>query len=139
METLLHRRIKLPESGSTKIFEGELATLWFDENGILCALAKSVPRTLEKQKENYTFIRQITGNKKVCLLSDTTSSRPQDKETRDYMARELPNVFKAMAVISESVTGIFITNVFLTLKRQPIPIKIFSDEKKAKEWLKQYL
>ena len=52
------------------IYEGELASFWFDENGILCANSKSVPRTLEKQKANYDLVRQITGNRLVCLLAD---------------------------------------------------------------------
>ena len=34
------------------LFEGELATFWFDEQGILCALSKSTARSLEKQKKN---------------------------------------------------------------------------------------
>ncbi|MGZ3885238.1 MAG: DUF7793 family protein [Bacteroidia bacterium] len=122
-----------------KLFDGELATLWFDEHGILCAVAKAVPRSLEMQKANYDFIRQITGGKKVCLLSDTTSSSPQDKETRDYIAAQIPDVFKAMAVISGSASGRFITNVFLAIKQQPIPMRFFSNEADAKEWLKQYL
>ena len=130
-------KMNLPDN--TELFEGELATFWFDENGILCALAKNTPRSIEKQKKNYAFIRQITGNKKVCLLSDTTSSSPQDKETRDYAASELPNVFKAMAVISKSAAGLFIANIFVALKHQPIPIKMFADENQAKEWLKEYL
>ena len=124
---------------NAKIIEGELATFWFDESGILCAIAKNVPRSLEKQRDNYVFIKQITGNKKVCLLSDTTSSTPQDKETRDYSATEMPNVFKAMAIISDSVLGQFSANVFLALKDQPIPIKFFADENTAIEWLKAYL
>lgn len=124
---------------NTKTFEGELATFWFDENGILCAAAKNVPRSLESQKENYAFIRELTGNKKVCLLSDISSSTPQDKATRDYAASEIPNVFKAMAVISTSVLGQFSANIFLVLKAQPIPIKFFTDEASAKQWLKNYI
>jgi hypothetical protein len=122
-----------------KTFEGELATFWFDELGILCAKAKNVPRSLETQKQNYAFIRQITGNRKVCLLSEMTDSSPLDKETRDYVAKELPFVFHAMAVMSDSPTGKIIANLFLALKNQPIPIRMFSSELTAKEWLKQYL
>jgi hypothetical protein len=122
-----------------KLYEGELATFWFDENGILCALAKNTIRTLERQKTNYDFIRKITGNKKVCLLSDTSNSSPQDKETRDYIARELPGIFKAMAIISTSTMGEFSANVFIALKDQPIPILFCDTEEKAKEWLKQFL
>ena len=120
------------------VFEGDLATFWFEED-LLCAHAKSCGRTLEKQKENYDLVRRISGNKKVCLLTDVTSVSPQDKETRDYMAAELPNVFKAMAVVSSSVWGKFVTNLFLALKQQPIPIKFFSSEAEAREWIKQYL
>ncbi len=55
-------------------YESELATFWFDECGILCARSKDTPRTLDKQKKTYKLIRQISGNKKVCLFSDMTSS-----------------------------------------------------------------
>jgi hypothetical protein len=122
-----------------KIYEGELATFWLDENGILCAVSKDTVRTLEKQKENYAFIRQIIGDKKVCLLSDTTTSSPQDKETRDYSALELPKIFKAMAVISDSASGRFTANVYKEIKKEPVPIQIFNSEEEAKEWLKQFL
>ncbi|MES2763725.1 MAG: STAS/SEC14 domain-containing protein [Bacteroidota bacterium] len=121
------------------VFEGELAFFWFDESGILCAISKDTPRTLEKQQKNYVFVKQITGNKKVCLLSDTTRSALQDKTTRNYMAEELPHMFTAMAVVSDSVLGKYITNLFLNLKQQPIPIKFFSSEQEAKKWLKNYL
>jgi hypothetical protein len=124
---------------NAEIYEGELATFWFDDNGILFANAKNTPRTLEKQIKNYEFLKQITGDKKVCLLSDTTNTSPQDKETRDYVAKEIPNIFKAMAVISTSVMGGFTSNVFIAIKQQPVPLKMFENESEAKEWLKQYL
>lgn len=122
-----------------QIFEGALAKFWFDENGILCAVSKPTLRTIETQRENYEFIKNFTGNQRVCLLADTTTTSPQDKATREYMAKELPNVFKAMAIISRSPLGYFITNLFLAIKHQPIPIKFFKSEKDAKEWLMQFL
>ena len=73
------------------------------------------------------------------MLSDATSSSPQDREVRDYIAAEMPNIFKAMAVVSTSVVGKFIVNLFLVIKKQPVPIKMFSNESDAKEWLKNYL
>jgi hypothetical protein len=123
----------------TVIYEGELASFWIDENGILCARGKYTSRSLEKQEANYEFIRKITGDKPVCLLSDTTSSPPMDRATREYIASEMPKVFKAMAVISETPLGRMVANAFLAINRDPIPIKMFDNEKEAKEWLKQYL
>lgn len=129
----------LKPSAHAKIYEGELATFWFDESGILCAIGKHTLRNLDKQKSNFDFIRQISGGKKVCLLSDLTSSEPYDKETRDYMALEMPHVFAAMATMSDSPMGRFMFNTFVGLKKQPVPMRFFSDEAEAKAWLKQYL
>jgi hypothetical protein len=126
-----------PPEGSTT-YEGELAVFWFNEHGILCARAKNTPRSMERQKANYEFIRKISGNKKVCLLSDTSTTAPQDKETRDYAAKEMPNVFSAMAVISGTAMGKFIANQFIHIKDHPIPIQLFEKEEDAVKWLKQY-
>jgi hypothetical protein len=126
-------------SANDKIYESELAIFWFNEEGMLCANGKNVLRTLENQKRTYECIKQISGNKKVCLLSDATSSSAQTKEVREYIAGEMPNLFKAMAVISRSSMGRFITNVFLSVNRYPVPIKMFDNEASAREWLRQYL
>ena len=124
---------------NTPIYEGELATFWFDESGILCAVAKSTARTVEMQKNNYEFIRQISGNKKVCLLSDTSSVTPPDKAIRENMEDELPKYIKAMAILSQTALGEIIPKLFINLNNQPVPIKFFNDEQSAKDWLKKYL
>jgi hypothetical protein len=124
---------------NAKIYEGELASFWFDEDGILCAVSKGVFRTLEKQKANYDFIRKITGNKRVCLLADNTITYTQDDSTREYSATEMPKLFKAMAVMSRTAIGKAASHLFLFFQGQPVPIRNFDNEKEAKEWLRQYL
>lgn len=118
------------------VYQGESATFWM-EHEVLFAIANAKPRSLEKQKTDYDLIRKITNNKRVCVLIDTTLAVAQDKVTRTYSEKELPNLFKAMAFVSASSFGRFITYVFLKLKKQPIPIGIFSTEKEAREWLKK--
>ncbi len=124
--------------GNAKIYETHLATLWFDEHGILCALAKHNERTIETQKAAYAFISEISGNKKVCLLSDASNMTPPTRELREYMNQELPKYFKAMAMISETMLGKTMANTFMALK-DPIPMQMFATEEEAREWLKQYL
>lgn len=138
-KTILRKKLGMIIPDNTQVFEAELGTFWFDEHGILCAQAKNTARTLEKQKETYAYIKKITNNTKVCLLSDTTNTSSQDKEVRDYVAIEMPHIFHAMAVISSSKLGHFVTVIFLALKQQPIPIKFFHNEKDAKDWLKQFI
>ena len=124
---------------NVRIYEGELADFWFDDFGILCAVSKKVHRTIEKQKANYAFIREITGNKRVCLFVDNTVTYIQDEKTREFSAREMPELFKAMAIISNSVMGKAAAHLFQYFHGQPIPISSFDNETEAKEWLKQYL
>lgn len=124
---------------NAKVYEGELADFWFEEDGILCAVSKMIPRTLEKQKANYDLIRQITSNKRVCLLADNTLTYEHDDETRKYMASELPNLFKAMATVSRTVFGQAVSDTFLYYQGTPVPIKTFKNEDEARTWLRQYL
>lgn len=114
--------------------------MWFDENGILCSVAKKVPvQTVEEAKQNMVAFREFTGGKKVCILSDSTDSPPANKELRDYVAEVIPEIAKAVAIISRSAVGKMAANLFFSIKKQPYPVKMFNEENEAKEWLKQYL
>ena len=123
----------------SKIYEGELADFWMDEEGFLCAFSKMVPRTLEKQKANYDLIRKITGNKRVCLLADNTLTYETDEATQKYMASEISELFKAMAVTSRTIFGQAVSDTFLYYNGTPVPIKTFKDDNKARAWLRQFL
>ncbi len=125
---------------NTQVIEFPASTMWFDENGILCSVAKKVsPQTVEEAKKTMEELRMITGGKKNCLLSDSTDSTPLNKEMRDYAAKVIPEIAKAIAIISRSAVGKMVANLFFSIKKQPYPVQIFTDEREAKEWLKQYL
>ena len=49
-------------------WESDIATYWFDDNGILVSLSKSILRTVENISSNVTLVKTITGNKPVPLL-----------------------------------------------------------------------
>jgi hypothetical protein len=58
------------------------------------------------------------------------------------MASEMKEIYKAMAIVSDSLFGRSIANNFMVsqiLERDALPMKMFSNEADAKEWLKQYL
>ena len=125
---------------NTKVFEFPTSSMWFDENGILCSIAKKVPQqTVEEAKKTMKEFIEITGGKKICLLSDSTDSPPANKEMRDYAAEVMPEIAKAVAIISRSAVGKMAANLFFSIKVQPYPVKMFADETEAKDWLKQYL
>jgi hypothetical protein len=126
-----------PPVGS-KIYEGEIATYWF-EDGILISLSKSIKRTVENISGNVVLVKEITGNKRVPLLIYLSPSPVPDKQTRKFSTEQLPLIYSAMAMVSKPGLATFIMKILFSLKPPPIPMKSFTNDKEAKEWLKQYL
>ena len=118
-------------------FEGEIATYWFDD-GILVSLSKSPKRTVENITGNVALVKKITGNKPVPLLIYLSPSPVPDKATRKFSTTQLPLIYSAMAMVSKPGLAQFIMNILFRLKPPPIPMKSFTDDKAAKEWLKQF-
>ena len=120
------------------VYEGEIASYWFDE-GILVSLSKSPRRTVESIRGNVALVKEITGNKRVPLLIYLSNSPVPDKETRQFSKTQLPVIYSAMAMVSKPGLAKFIMNILFSLSAPPIPMKSFSDDKEAKEWLRQYV
>lgn len=125
-----------PPSG-TQIWDGAIATYWMD-NGILVSLSKSPRRTVELIKGNVALVKSITGGRPVPLLIYLSNSPMPDKETREFSAKMLPEIYTAMAMVSKSGLGRFIMNLLFSLKPPPIPMKNFTSEEEAKKWLQQF-
>lgn len=132
----MEHKVNIPTDRQT--WEGEMATYWFD-NGILVSLSKSIKRTVASISSNVAFVKQITNNTPVPLLIYLANSPIPDKETRRFAAEQLPVIYKAMAMVSKPGLSKLIMNVLFRFKPPPIPMKSFTDDKKAKEWLKQFV
>ena len=121
-----------------QIFDGEIASYWFDE-GILISLSKSIKRRVENINDNVALVKQITGNTPVPLLIYLANSPVPDAATRKLSTEMLPVIYSAMAMVSKPGLSKFIMNILFSLKPPPIPMKSFRDDREAKAWLKQYL
>ncbi|MFI5221090.1 MAG: STAS/SEC14 domain-containing protein [Bacteroidia bacterium] len=126
-------------SNHEPLIKGEIADYYLDSEGILYSYSKSILRTVKNISENITLVKSITGNKKVPLLIYLVNSPVPDKETRKFSSEQLPEVYKAMAMVSKPGLAQLIMKLLFKLKPPPIPMKSFSDEKLAREWLKKYL
>ncbi len=120
-----------------QIFKGEIADYWFDD-GILVSLSKNVKRTVQNISNNIVLVKQITDNKRIPLLIYLCNSPVPDAATRKFSAEQLPVIYSAMAMVSKPGLSKFIMNILFSLKAPPIPMKSFTDDKAAKEWLKQF-
>jgi hypothetical protein len=120
------------------VYEGEIATYWFDD-GILVSLSKNPRRTVANISPNVALVKQITNNKRVPLLIYLSDSPVPDKETRKFSTTQLPIIYSAMAMVSKAGLAQFIMKILFRFKPPPIPMKSFTDDQEAKEWLKKYL
>ena len=120
-------------------WKGEIATYWFDDNGILVSLSKSILRTVENISSNVKLVRSITDNKPVPLLIYLANSPIPDKQTRKFSTEQLPVIYSAMAMVCKPGLSKFIMNILFGIKPPPIPMKSFTNDKVATEWLKQFL
>ena len=125
---------------NAEIIENPIHTIWVDESGILCFIAKQHPaQTVEESKQLFEDIRKISKEEKLCWLMGITNFQIPTKAARDYGESEIQKMTKAIAFLSDSMLGKYVVNILLTLKPQPFPTKMFTDARKAREWLKQYL
>jgi hypothetical protein len=124
---------------STTTYDSILSTLWFDNDGILCSIFRNVPRTLDRCKERTALIKSITKDKAVCCLMEVSNSGTMEKETHDFIKNEIPQMYKALAIVTTTAVGQIVAVSTTKLVPSAIPTKTFSDSKQAMLWLRQYL
>jgi len=127
-----------------KTIDWGTSIIWFDEDGIFYSQPKPGVAEPELSREETLAqmdkFKKLVGDKKLCMVLESNSnSKPPKKEDRDFIAEQLNQITKAMAIISTSPLSRMIANLFFGLKPPPYPVKFFSNQVDAKNWVKQYL
>ncbi len=136
------KKTKLEIPVNTIVYEHPIANYWTDGSGIWYTVTKNTPCTFEMMCDNISFLKKIFKGKRVCLVADATHDDHYDPETRAFLGYELKNVCKALAIMAGPSTRRSMSNLFslsFILNQLPIPMKMFTDEEEAKEWLAGYL
>jgi hypothetical protein len=121
------------------VYEGEIATYWFEDDGILVSLSKSTPRTVEIIERNVALVKRITNDTPAPLLIYLARSPVPDRETRAFSAQQVPVIYRAMAMVSEPGLSRPVMRIVFALQPPPIPTKSFTDAEAARAWLRQYV
>lgn len=119
----------------TKTWESSIATYWMHESGYLVSVSKPIKRTVENLKENHQLVHSITGGKAFPLLLHLTSSPVPDRAAREYSAEMLPKLYSKMAMVSKPGLAAFVMRLLFQLKPFPIPVKFFTRQIDAENWL----
>jgi hypothetical protein len=128
--------MKLPADG-TKIHQHPLATLWFDQDGILHKISKNTPRTVDNVKDLYALIRRTTHGKKVCAMIEVSNETASGPEVRNVLKKEIPETFRAVALLANSQVGQMVATMTSILTPIEVPTGVFKEEPRAEEWLKE--
>lgn len=128
---------------NVKVIEWPTSYMWFDEEGILYSIPKSGPQPVQTKEEALVQLeefKKLINHKKTCMITVTDSNAPPPKkEDRDWIAKELDEIVKAMAIISTSPLSRMAANLFFGLKPPSYPVKFFSNREDARKWIRQYL
>jgi hypothetical protein len=89
-----------------------------------------IAKDIVKQRIEYT------GGHPYMMLITGEGMRAMNKEARDYLSSDGIVGVIAGALLVNSVYTEFFGNFFLRITQPEIPAKLFTDEKKALEWLK---
>ncbi len=134
---------KLSNNGVTppvgvELYKSEIATYWLDDDGVLNSISNSVVRTVENVTASMALVKRITKDRRVAHIAFLCPSPIPSQATRNLVARELPDLYTAMAMVSQGGLGKVIMNVLFHLRKPPIPMKSFASEQLARVWLQQF-
>ncbi|MCW3101837.1 MAG: hypothetical protein JWO09_277 [Bacteroidetes bacterium] len=124
---------------SAQVFETANNSHWY-EGELLCIVTRKAPAIAfdEHRKRSEAFKSALNG-KKICAVIDITNSSITSAENREYNQQVLPEIFKAIAFVSQTALGKMLVNLYLGMQPPPFPTKVFSNDKDAKAWIAQYL
>ena len=123
------------------IIETQSAKIWLDTDGIIRLVSLgSHGEGLAPAEENWLAVDQARRGKRRPLFGDIRKTGPVDAEGRKFYANiEGKDLITAVALLVESPISRVVGSLFLGLNRPPVPIRIFTSEQMALEWLRDFL
>lgn len=124
-----------------EVIETQTARIWLDEDGIIrVSLIGVKSEGLAIARENWEALSQTSQGKIRPMFADIRSVKTVGVEERRFYARiETKDLINAVALLVNSPISRVVGSFFLGLNRLPVPIKIFTSEGQALEWLKGFL
>jgi len=131
-----------------KKMEMEIVTksfrMWLDDHGIVTVVSfLRSEGTIEDSKESLAALLKISGGKKRPVFVNPDRQKSITREARIYSIKNAPDVATAVAILITSPVMQIIANFLIgmnkTINNGNFPLKFFTSEKKAIEWLKQYI
>ena len=116
------------------------ATVWIGEDGISRVIRHpGAEEGLTDAKEIIEAGRKLAKGVKILNLSDIRGLKSASREARQYFRMETSKYLIASAVLIDSQISRMVGNFYISVNKPDYPIKLFTSESKAIEWLKGFL
>jgi hypothetical protein len=129
----------LPGHGNEEITR--IGKIFLAEDGIVRVMMfPDVDIRLEDAQEAFAAHLKICQGKRHPLLVDARKLRSFARDARQFFAsEEVSRVTLAFALIVDTPVSRVLGNFYLGLNKPQLPTRLFTDEDKALEWLKEYI
>jgi len=123
------------------VIETQTTKMWISEKGIVRVDYKTgVAETISEAKDNFNALKKLSAGKRFSVLVDIRKVKSQDRKSRQLFAgKKSDKIMIATGLIIGSPLSRVIGNFFLGLNKPQRPVKLFTSENEAIEWLKQFL
>jgi hypothetical protein len=123
-----------------EVIETRIARIWRDARGFVrIVILPDARLDLEDARALIDAEAQLAQGQRVASLADIREIKSVTREARlHFTGEEAEAVIKAQAVLVGSPLSVVIGN-FYGLYGVPYPIRLFTVEERATDWLKQYI
>ena len=128
-------------SEAPAIIKTRIASVWLDNDGIIrSVLVPHAEVTLEGAEETAAAYQQVSQGIPRPLLTDSRLVKSVDRPSRIYGTSDaVASVVSALAVLIASPVSRIVGNFFLRVNKPPYPMRLFTSEEEAIEWLKGFI
>ena len=119
-------------------FENEVTQLFIRDGIAFCVYKPNAVVMLKIAEEIVQKRLEMTNNKIFPLFADLRQLKYYTKEARAYMGKEGSQLASGGVLVINSTIHRIIGNYFIKFDRPQIPVRLFTDEQKALEWLQQF-
>lgn len=130
-----------PQAFETDVdrYESSYITMWM-QDGILCArYAPDLHVSIDVARIVVEARIFFSKGQSYPLWVDMKGIKSTTREARTYLASVGATLVTAAALITGSPVNRTIGNIFLKIDKPPVPLKLFTDEQKAMEWVRGFL
>ena len=110
---------------------------YYFEEGILMGKANPIKNNEKNILEGYEKVKVYLNGVKPAVYIDASNQMSSGSAERALYKKITSELYSKMAVYSDSPAKNSMINMYLGLIKPEIPIRLFHDQEKAIEWLKE--